>query len=94
MDTKSVKITMYTFSLGSQHYERWRDGRPFTLMEAMREVFGVGAATVYRVNPDATLTVVVCNAGSSTAIVHAPTGRTLARRSRPQPRLGRTWRRV
>lgn len=43
----------YTFSFGHIEYSGHRDGTPFTLVEAWREVRGVGWARIYR--PDGSL---------------------------------------
>lgn len=53
-----------------------RNGQLFTLPEAMRQVYGVGNAAVLREDG----TVVVNRAGSSYAVEHVPTGRTIVRR--------------
>jgi hypothetical protein len=63
---------MYLIKLGPVTYER-KGGGGFTLPEAMSEVYGVGQASILRLDG----TVVVRNAGSSVEVQHAPTGRRL-----------------
>ncbi len=70
----------YCFSWGTQFYERWRDGRPVTLGECLDACYGVGAARIWRINADETISLVVEQAGSATELVYAPTGRRLRRR--------------
>lgn len=53
-----------------------RDGTPFTLPEAVTELRGCGNAAVLRLDG----TVAVRNAGSDSAVTHAPTGRVIRRR--------------
>lgn len=67
---------MYQIKLGPVIYDAFKGGRPFTLLDAMREVHGVGQAAVLRMDG----TPVVTNAGSSYAVTHAPTGRVITRR--------------
>ncbi|MFG1872119.1 hypothetical protein [Micromonospora arborensis] len=62
---------MYLIQLGPVVH-----GRRYTLVGAMREVYGVGQAQVLRMD----FTPVVTNAGSSYAVTHAPTGRVITRR--------------
>lgn len=69
----------YTFSLGPVTYATHKDGTPFTLVEIMREVRGVGQATIYR--PDGS--VLLPNAGSLYARSN------LRRNMRRIPRTGR-----
>ena len=70
----------YCFSWGNQFYERWRDGRPVTLGDCVEACYGVGAARIWRINGDETLSLVVEDAGNATMIVHAPSGRRIRRR--------------
>ena len=67
------------------------DGAAFSLTEALRELYGVGHAGILRVDG----TVVVDRAGSSSQVVHVPTGRTVRRRDRWRRdgdyRRSRTW---
>lgn len=37
----------YTFAFGPQHYECFKDGTPFTLVDCLRETEGVGFARIY-----------------------------------------------
>lgn len=37
----------YSFSIDGREYDGWRDGRPFTLPDAWRQVEGVRGATIY-----------------------------------------------
>lgn len=68
---------MYTISIdGISYYGFSGAGRPFTLVEAMREVYGVRSAAVYRLDG----TLVVRNAGSSYEVIYAPTERRIVRR--------------
>lgn len=53
-------MTGYTFSLGPVEYVGYKNGTPFTLLDAWRETRGVGAATIYAPNGR----VVLRNAGS------------------------------
>jgi hypothetical protein len=78
----------YCFSWGNQFYERWRDGRPVTLGECLDACYGVGAAQIWRINADETISLVVEQAGSDVEVVYAPTGRRIRRRPRRSPRLG------
>lgn len=66
---------MYLIRVDHITYER-RGGGTFTLVEAMRELLGVRNAQVLR--EDGTLA--VDRAGSTTQVVHAPTGRIVTRR--------------
>ena len=77
----------YCFSFGNQFYEHWRDGRPVSLGDCLRACYGVGAARIWRINADETLTLVVERAGSDVELVYAPTGRRIRRRPRRHPRL-------
>ena len=70
----------YCFSWGNQFYEQWKDGRPVTLGECLAACYGVGAARIWRINVDETLTLIVDNAGSATAVVYVPIGRRIDRR--------------
>ncbi|OLT09688.1 hypothetical protein BJF78_30145 [Pseudonocardia sp. CNS-139] len=54
-----------------------RDGRAFTLVEALRAVYGVGDASIIREDG----TPVVLRAGNASAITYGPTGRTIRRRT-------------
>lgn len=63
---------MYLIKLGPVTYER-RGGGGFTLPEAMRELRGVGHASVLRLDG----TTVVRNAGSDWQVEHVPSGRTV-----------------
>jgi hypothetical protein len=74
----------YCFSWGNQFYERWKDGRPVTLGECLAACYGVGAARIWRINVDETLTLIVDHAGSATAIVYVPSGRRIDRRCVPR----------
>ncbi|MEQ7008383.1 hypothetical protein ABN028_19600 [Actinopolymorpha sp. B17G11] len=56
-------MTGYTFTLGPMHYIAHRDGTPYRLIDAWREVYGVGGATIYAPNGR----VVLRNAGSLAA---------------------------
>ena len=67
---------MYRIALGPITYSK-RGGVPFTLPEAMRELRGCGGARIVRLDG----TVAVRNAGSDYAVQHAPTGRTVRRRT-------------
>jgi hypothetical protein len=67
---------MYLIKLGPVTYER-RGGGGFTLPEAMREVYGVGYASVLREDG----TTVVSDAGSSVAVKYAPRDRVVWRQS-------------
>lgn len=67
---------MYLIQSGPVVYTR-RDGSLFTLVEAMRETYGVGQVRILRADG----TVAVTNAGSSVTVTHAPTGRRLHRRT-------------
>ncbi|WP_433531256.1 hypothetical protein ACQPYA_03860 [Micromonospora sp. CA-263727] len=71
---------LYCFSWGNQFYERWRDGRPVTLVDCLDACYGVFSARIWRINTDDTLTLVVVDAGSATEITHVPTGRRIRRR--------------
>lgn len=66
---------MYAIKMGPMTYSGYRDGSPFTLVGAMREVYGVGQAKILRSDG----TVVVDNAGSSGYVTHVPSGRRLYR---------------
>lgn len=68
---------MYLIQMGPVVYER-RGGGTFTLVEAMREVYGVADTRILRTDG----TVVVRRAGSSYAVEYAPRGITLRRRPR------------
>ena len=65
---------MYRIALGPITYTK-RDGVPFTLPEALRELHGCGNARIVRLDG----TVAVRNAGSDYAVQHAPTGRMVRR---------------
>jgi hypothetical protein len=65
---------MYLIQIDHVVYER-RGGGSFTLPEAMREVYGVGNARVLREDG----TEVIRAAGSSYAVTHVPSGRTVLR---------------
>jgi hypothetical protein len=56
----------YCFSWGNQFYERWNDGRPVTLADCLAACYGVGAARIWRINADETISLVVERAGSAT----------------------------
>ena len=64
---------MYLIKLWPGVLYEHRDGRPFTLVEAMREVYGVRDASIVREGG----TPVVLGAGSASQVTHAPTGRTI-----------------
>jgi hypothetical protein len=66
---------VYRIALGPIVYSK-RGGAPFTLTEALRELYGCGQARIVRLDG----TVAVRNAGSDYAVEHAPTGRTVRRR--------------
>lgn len=70
---------MYLIKLWPGVIYEHRDGRGFTLVEAMREVYGIGDASIVREDG----TPVVLRAGSASEITHAPTGRTIRRTVRP-----------
>lgn len=38
---------MYSFTIDHVHYDRYRDGTPFTLADCLREVRGVGGARIW-----------------------------------------------
>lgn len=38
---------MYSFSIDHVHYDRYKNGRPFTLTDCWREVEGVGNARIW-----------------------------------------------
>ena len=65
---------MYLIQIDHIVYER-RDGGAFTLPEAMREVYGVNNARVLREDG----TEVIRHAGSSYAVTHVPSARTVRR---------------
>lgn len=65
---------MYLIRIDHLIYEH-RDGTPFTLPEALTEIRGTGNAAILRLDG----TVAVANAGSDTAVTHAPTGRIVRR---------------
>lgn len=65
---------MYLIKLGPVTYER-KGGGGFTLPEALDEVYGVGYASILRLDG----TEVVSDAGSSYAVLHVPTGRIVHR---------------
>lgn len=83
-----VSDPLYLIVLDGIVYEGYRDGRPFTLVDAMREVYGTRGVTICRLDPGDVLVPVVTNAGSSSDVVHTPTGRRIRRRparyTRPQ----------
>lgn len=66
---------MYLIVLDGITYGR-KDGGAFSLVEAMRELYGVGHAWVIRTDG----TVVVARAGSAYAFDYVPRGRTIRRR--------------
>lgn len=77
---------MYLIQLGPVVYER-RGGGGFTLPEALREVYGVGWATILRQDG----TVAVADAGSATTLRHvsrAGVRRTVSRRRFELRRFG------
>ena len=65
---------MYLIQIDHIVYRR-RDGGAFTLPEAMNQVYGVGNARVLREDG----TEVIRQAGSSYAVQHVPSGRTVLR---------------
>lgn len=71
---------MYCFRFGNQWYDAHRGGRPLGLGDCLDATYGVGAAAIYRIDADDTLTLLVADAGNSREIVHAPTGRRIRRR--------------
>lgn len=71
---------MYCFRFGNQWYDAHRGGRPLGLGDCLDATYGVGAAAIYRIEADDTLTLLVADAGNSWEIVHAPTGRRIRRR--------------
>lgn len=73
--TQGAKI-VYLIQVDHQIFEGFRDGTPFSLIDAMHEVYGCGNARVLRADG----TPVVERAGSSHEVVHAPTGRIIQRR--------------
>lgn len=81
---------MYAIEVDGITYLR-RGGGGFSLVEAMREVYGVAHARVLRADG----TVVVDSAGSASEVVHVSTGRRVRRRDRWRSdgdyRLPRTW---
>lgn len=68
---------MYLIQLGPVTYEP-KGGGSWSLPEALREVYGVGNARILRTDG----TVAVSSAGSSTVLIHQPSGRRVYRRSR------------
>ena len=69
----------YVIEFGPVAFDRWADGRPFTLIDAWRETYGVGHATIR----DATGRVVLANAGSvSVRLAHIARARAASRRAR------------
>ena len=62
---------MYLIQLGPVTY-----ARPYTLPDALAELYGVGDARILRTDG----TVVVRSAGSAYAVDHVPSGRTVRRR--------------
>lgn len=62
---------MYEFEFGPIRYNCHKDGRPITLVDAIRAVYGVGQARILRSDG----TVIVNNAGSSVQVTHLPSGR-------------------
>lgn len=66
---------MYLIAVDHLVYER-KGGQPFTLVEAMREVYGCAHAHVLRLDG----TLVVLDAGNAHAMVHVPSGRPVRRR--------------
>lgn len=81
---------MYAIELGGVQYLA-ADGTGFSLTAALRELYGVAGARILRLDG----TVVVDRAGSSSQVVHVPTGRTVRRRDRWRRdgdyRLSHTW---
>ena len=67
---------MYEIQLGPVRYVKRGSNVPFSLVEAMREVRGVGQARILRLDG----TVVVHNAGSDYAVTHVPSGTVVIRR--------------
>jgi hypothetical protein len=68
---------MYLIRLWPGVIYEHREGRPFTLVEALREVYGVRDVSILRADG----TPVVRSAGSASEVTHAPTGRTIRRRA-------------
>jgi hypothetical protein len=68
---------MYMISFGPVFYDAHKGGAPLSLVECMREAFGVGHAKVWRTDG----TLVVDRAGGSVEVTYAPTGRKLRRRA-------------
>lgn len=69
----------YVIAFGPVVFDRWADGRPFTLVDAWHETYGVGQATIL----DATGRVVLANAGSvSVRLAHIARARAASRRAR------------
>jgi hypothetical protein len=83
-----VDNPLYLIVLDGIVYEGYRDGRPFTLVDAMRQVYGTRGVTICRLDPGDVLVPVVTNAGSASQVVHAPTGQRIRRRPRPQRYTG------
>jgi hypothetical protein len=68
---------MYLIRLWPGVIYEHREGRSFTLVEALREVYGVRDASILRADGRP----VVLAAGSASEVTHAPTGRTIRRRA-------------
>jgi hypothetical protein len=66
---------VYLIAVDNVIYE-WKGGRPFTLVEAMRELYGCRNAHVIRLDG----TLVVLHAGNASGVTHVPSGRTIRRR--------------
>lgn len=75
---------MYLIQIDGIVYEK-KGGIPFTFVEALEELYGVRGARVLRLDG----TVVVDRAGSTSEVVHLPTGRRIARRK--TDRAVREW---
>lgn len=71
---------MYMVQIGPVIYDRTQKGGPISLVEALREIRGVGDCKVLRTDG----TVVVKRAGSDTMLTHEPTGRRVSRRKRSE----------
>lgn len=59
----ATDLTGYTFSIDHVHYDAFKGGRPFTLLDCWRQVYGVGHAAIY----SPTGRVVLRNAGAISA---------------------------
>jgi hypothetical protein len=68
---------MYLIKLWPGVIYEHREGRSFTLVAALQEIYGVRDASIIREDG----TPVVLSAGSASQVTYAPTGRTIRRRA-------------